>query len=126
MQTTAIPSTSANACICRWPRNVPGPSPGGCNAFANVFEVHPRCLLAAGNGLSDYVCRLISAEAKRTRQECESVGSLEPYVRWSLLPITFACQGGHILLTNREVFDGRPIGTTVLNHFLTSHEGKRI
>ena len=34
--------------------------------------------------------------------------------------------GGHILLTNREVFDGRPIGTTVLNHFLTSHEGKRI
>ena len=25
-------------------------------------------------------------------------------------------RGGHILLTNREVFDGRPIGTTVLNH----------
>ena len=42
MPTTAIPSTSANACICRWRRNVPGPSPGRCNAFADVLEVRSR------------------------------------------------------------------------------------
>jgi hypothetical protein len=36
LQRTAIPSTSANACICRRRRNVPAPSPGRCNAFANV------------------------------------------------------------------------------------------
>ena len=42
MQTTAIPSTSANGCICRWRQNVPGPSPGQCSAFADVLKVHSR------------------------------------------------------------------------------------
>jgi hypothetical protein len=32
---TVIPSTSANACICRWRGNTPGLSPGQCNAFAD-------------------------------------------------------------------------------------------
>ena len=36
--TIAIPATSANACICRWRRERPGPSPGRCNAFADVLE----------------------------------------------------------------------------------------
>src|ERR1700722_13065252 len=36
--TTATPSTSANACICRWRRNVPVPSPGRCSAFADVLD----------------------------------------------------------------------------------------
>jgi hypothetical protein len=42
LQTTAIPSTSANACVCRWRRNVPEASPGRCNAFADVFKVRSR------------------------------------------------------------------------------------
>ena len=36
---TATPSTSANACICRWRRNVPVPSPGRCNTLAEVLEI---------------------------------------------------------------------------------------
>jgi len=39
LPTTATPSTSANACICRWDRNVPVPSPGRFNVFADVLEV---------------------------------------------------------------------------------------
>jgi hypothetical protein len=42
LRTTAIPSTSANACICRWRRNVPGGSFGRCNAFADALRTHLR------------------------------------------------------------------------------------
>ena len=45
MPTTATHSTSANACICRWRRNLPVPTPGLCNAFADVLEV---CSLVNG------------------------------------------------------------------------------
>jgi hypothetical protein len=36
--TTAIPCTSANACVCRWCRNVPGTCAARCNAFADVVK----------------------------------------------------------------------------------------
>jgi anti-anti-sigma regulatory factor len=38
---TVIPSTSANACTCRWRRRAPWPFPGRCNAFRRRFGTSP-------------------------------------------------------------------------------------
>jgi hypothetical protein len=42
-----------SACVCRWRRNVPGPSPGRCNAAADVLKVHSRVNSKGENNMKD-------------------------------------------------------------------------
>src|SRR6267143_3590484 len=72
---TATPSTSANACICRWRGNASKLFPRRCNAFADVLGLW--CFADAVRQ-----CKWATGHANRKQTRCSSRGGPECGYQW--------------------------------------------